>query len=233
MRASCSIIIPGRVTSTSATSAISASMRIAAMRRRHGLPRRPTGFSAGGAPELSVFGRSRMARSAGWSRLCGVLCQRRASGPRRPSASGRTRSRAFAAAHTGWPPPRFGRREQRVRHRGVPRLLTVPGSPWRCAGRSASFAVTPRSTCWLGCFIRNRSTTGTSRAATVGLRHQLRGVLARPMQQPRPAADRRKVLSRYSAARESRNEHAAEPRLRPTAYDASAKARVIRRAASF
>ena len=43
--------------------------------------------------------------------------------------------------------PRFGRREQRVRHRGVPRLLTVPGSPWRCAGRSASFAVTPRSTC--------------------------------------------------------------------------------------
>ena len=104
MRASCSIIIPGRVTSTSATSAIGASTRIAAMRRRHGLPRRPAGFSAGGAPELSVSGRSRMARSAGWSRLCGVLCQRRVSGPRRPSASGRTRSRAFAAAHTGWPP---------------------------------------------------------------------------------------------------------------------------------
>ena len=179
MRASCSIIIPGRVTSTSATSAISASMRIAAMRRRHGLPRRPTGFSAGGAPELSVSGRSRMARSAGWSRLCGVLCQRRASGPRRPSASGRTRSRAFAAAHTGWPP--LSARAARSPSRRAPRLLTVPGSPWRCAGRSASFAVTPRSTCSLGCFIRNRSTTGTSRAATVGLRHQLRGELARPI----------------------------------------------------
>ena len=115
---------------------------------------------------------------------------------------------------------------------GRARLLTVPGSRWRCAGRSASFAVTPRSTCWLGCFIRNRSTTGTSRAATVGLRHQLRGVLARPIRQPRPAADRRKVLSRYSTARESRNEHAADPRLRPTAYGASAKARAIRRAAS-
>ena len=127
MRASCSIIIPGRVTSTSATSAIGASTRIAAMRRRHGLPRRPAGFSAGGAPELSVSGRSRMARSAGWSRLCGVLCQRRASGPRRPSASGRTRSRAFAAARAGCHYPRFGWREQRVRYRGVPVCSPYPG----------------------------------------------------------------------------------------------------------
>ena len=180
MRASCSIIIPRRVTSTSATSAIGASTRIAVMRRRQGLPdAQPDSRRAERRSYPSPGDREWLDRLDGADY---VVFSVSAELPDRDVPAHWSNSQSRICCCPCWLPLSALRSARAARSlSGRARLLTVPGSPWRCAGRSASFAVTPRSTCWLGCFIRNRSTTGTSRAATVGLRHQLRGVLARPI----------------------------------------------------